>query len=171
MQGSRSATDSAAGYLRQKKALLILDNCEHLVEAAARLAEQLVLACPSLLLLATSREPLGIDGESTYRVPSLRFPSGTEGITAAEALAYGAVRLFVERATATVDGFSLSDANAPAVANICKHFDGIPMAIELAVPQLRMMPAQGLAACTIASSCSSGEAARPFGHSGLVIRH
>src|SRR5829696_5978685 len=162
VQGSRSATDSAAGYLRQKKALLILDNCEHLVEAAARLAEQLVLACPSLLLLATSREPLGIDGESTYRVPSLSFPSRTEGITAAEALGYGAVRLFVERATATVDGFSLSDANAPAVANICKHLDGIPMAIELAVPQLRMMPAQGLAACTIASSCSSGEAARPF---------
>jgi predicted ATPase len=145
VQGSRSATDSAAGYLRQKKALLILDNCEHLVEAAARLAEELVLGCPSLLLLATSREPLGIDGESTYRVPSLSFPSRTEGITAAEALGYGAVRLFVERATATVDGFSLSDANAPAVANICKHLDGIPMAIELAVPQLRMMPAQGLA--------------------------
>ncbi len=145
VQGSRSATDSAAGYLRQKKALLILDNCEHLVEAAARLAEELVLGCPSLLLLATSREPLGIDGESTYRVPSLSFPSRTEGITAAEALGYRAVRLFVERATATVDGFSLSDANAPAVANICKHLDGIPMAIELAVPQLRMMPAQGLA--------------------------
>jgi len=128
VQGSRSATDSAAGYLRQKKALLILDNCEHLVEAAARLAEELVLACPSLLLLATSREPLGIDGESTYRVPSLSFPSRTEGITAAEALGYGAVRLFVERATATVDGFSLSDANAPAVANICKHLDGISTA-------------------------------------------
>ncbi len=145
VQGSRSAIDSAIGYLRQKKALLILDNCEHLVEAAAHLAEELVRGCPSLFLLATSREPLGIGGESTYRVPSLTFPSRTEGITAAEALDYGAVRLFVERATATVDGFSLTDANAPAVANICKHLDGIPMAIELAVPQLRMMPAQGLA--------------------------
>lgn len=85
VQGSRSAIDSAIGYLRQKKALLILDNCEHLVEAAAHLAEELVRGCPSLFLLATSREPLGIGGESTYRVPSLTFPSRTEGITAAGA--------------------------------------------------------------------------------------
>jgi predicted ATPase len=145
VQGSRSAVDSAVGYLRQKKALLILDNCEHLIEASARLADELVRGCPTLLIVATSREPLGIAGESTYRVPSLAFPARTEGITAAEALEHGAVRLFVERASATVDGFRLTDLNAPAVANICKHLDGIPMAIELAVPQLRMMPAQGLA--------------------------
>ena len=110
------------------------------------LAEELVLGCPSLLLLATSREPLGIDGESTYRVPSLSFPSRTEGITAAEAarLRRGPpVRRARHRRPSTAS--RLTDANAPAVANICKHLDGIPMAIELAVPQLRMMPAQGLA--------------------------
>ncbi|SDR43468.1 transcriptional regulator, LuxR family [Rhizobiales bacterium GAS113] len=144
--GSRSATESAVGYLRQKNALLILDNCEHLIDAAARLVEALVRDCPSLLVLDTSRERLEIPGENTYRVPSLGVPPLVRDLTASAALEYDAVRLFVERAGATVEGFALTDANAAAVANICRQLDGIPMAIELAVPQLRMLPPKGLEA-------------------------
>ncbi|MBV9113346.1 MAG: adenylate/guanylate cyclase domain-containing protein [Hyphomicrobiales bacterium] len=144
--GSSSATESAVGYLRQKNALVIFDNCEHLIDAAARLIEMLVRSCPSLWVLATSRERLDIPGENTYRVPSLGIPPLARDLTAASALEHDAVRLFVERAGATVEGFALTDANAAAVANICRQLDGIPMAIELAVPQLRMLAPKGLEA-------------------------
>ena len=144
--GSRSAAASAAGYLSQKRALLILDNCEHLLDATARLVEALMRSCPSLLVLATSRESLGVQGESPYRVPSLEVPPGTDDITAAAANQHDAVRLFVERASLLVEGFALSDANAAAVSSICRQLDGMPMAIELIVPQLRMLQPKGLAA-------------------------
>jgi predicted ATPase len=99
-----------------------------------------------LSILATSRERLEIPGESIYRVPSLAVPPLAKDLTAAAAREYEAVRLFVERARASVEGFALTDANAAAVANICRHLDGIPMAIELAVPQLRMLQPKGLEA-------------------------
>jgi predicted ATPase/DNA-binding winged helix-turn-helix (wHTH) protein len=144
--GSGSATESAVRYLRQQHALLILDNCEHLLEPAARLVEALMRSCPSLTILATSREGLAIPYESTYRVPSLGVPPAIGELTAAAAREYDAVRLFTERASTTIEGFALSDANAGAIANICRQLDGIPLAIELAVPQLRMLPPQGLEA-------------------------
>ncbi len=145
-QGSRSAIENAVGYLREKNALLILDNCEHLIEAAARLVEALLQGCPHLLILATSREGLSIPGEKTFRVPSLGVPPFAGTLRAAEAQEYDAVRLFVERAAATVEGFGLTDANAAAIANICRRLDGIPLAIELTVPQLRMLQPQRLEA-------------------------
>ena len=146
MGGGRPAIEIAIGYLRQKKSLLIVDNCEHLIEAAAQLVEALMRGCPSLSILATSRERLAIAGESTYQVPALEVPPLERELTAAAAQEYDAVRLFVERASATIDGFRLSDADAPAVANICRQLDGMPLAIELAVPQLRMLQLNGIEA-------------------------
>lgn len=139
VQTKRAAIENATTYLNQKELLLILDNCEHVVDSAANVAEALHRACPSISILATSRETLSIPGESTYRVPSLAFPVQNYTVDAACALAYSAVELFVERASALVNGFKLTDANAPAVASICKQVDGIPLAIELAIPHLKMM--------------------------------
>ena len=143
--GSRTATESAVGFLCRKKALIVLDNCEHLVAAVAPLVDALMRGCSSLLVLATSRERLGVQGESPYRVPSLGLPPAAAKLSAAEALRHDAVRLFAERASAMVEGFALTDANAATIANICRQLDGIPLAIELVVPQLRMLRPQGLA--------------------------
>ncbi len=142
----RTAVDSAAAYLRHKKALLILDNCEHLLDPVASLTLALLLSCPTLSILATSRERLGVVGERTYQVPGLTLPPQSGPTTAEAARQHDAVRLFEERAKVAVQGFALSDANAEAVTNICIQLDGIPMAIELVVPQLRMIQPHGLAA-------------------------
>ena len=142
----RMAIECAAAYLRHKKALLILDNCEHLLDSVAALTLALLLGCPTLSILATSRERLGVVGERTYQVPGLTLPLQSGPMTAEAARQHDAVRLFEERAKVAVQGFSLSDANAEAITNICIQLDGIPMAIELVVPQLRMIQPQGLAA-------------------------
>jgi predicted ATPase/DNA-binding SARP family transcriptional activator len=144
--GDRPAVESAIAYLAQKEALLIFDNCEHLVATSARLAEALLRNCPSIAILATSRESLSVGGESLYRVPRLAFPADTEVITPDAAIDYSAVQLFVERAAATIDGFVLDASTAPAVASICRQVDGIPLAIELAVGRLKMMRPDWLAA-------------------------
>ena len=146
MGGGRPEIEIAVGYLRQKKSLLIVDNCEHVIEAAAQLIEALMRGCPGLSILATSRERLAIAGESTYQVPALEVPPSEGALTAAAAQEYDAVHLFVERAHATIDGFQLSDAEAPTVANICRQLDGMPLAIELAVPQLRVLRLDGIEA-------------------------
>ncbi len=140
-----TAIDSAVAYLRHKKALLVLDNCEHLLDSVAALTLALLLGCPTLSVLATSRERLGVVGERTYQVPGLTLPVLSGPMTAEAARQHDAVRLFEERAKVAVQGFVLSDANAEAVTNICIQLDGIPMAIELVVPQLRMIQPQGLA--------------------------
>lgn len=139
-----TALESAIAFLKPKRALVILDNCEHLIDGAARVVDALMARCASLSLLCTSREALEIPGESAYRVPSLSVPILDRDIGAAEALKHDAVRLFVDRASAAIAGFQLTDANAAAVANICRHLDGLPMAIELAVPQLRMLQPKAL---------------------------
>jgi predicted ATPase/DNA-binding SARP family transcriptional activator len=144
--GDRPAVESAIAYLAQKEALLIFDNCEHLVAPSARLVEALLSACPSIAILASSRESLSVGWESLYRVPSLAFPARSEAISPAAALDYSAVKLFVDRATATIPGFVLDAVTAPAVASICKQVDGIPLAIELAVGRLKMMRPDWLAA-------------------------
>lgn len=145
VDGSRTAINSAIGFLREKRALIILDNCEHLVTAVAALTETLVRECPGVSALATSREPLAISGESTFRIPSLPVPAATENLRASAALGYGAIQLFTQRAAAIIDDFTLTDANASAVANICSQVDGIPLAIELAAPRLKMMRPERLA--------------------------
>nr|WP_244670278.1 winged helix-turn-helix domain-containing protein [Rhodoplanes elegans] len=117
--------------LADKAILIVLDNCEHLVAAAAGLAEALVRDTGAAVL-ATSREPLRAGGERVVRLPPLAMPDRSDGLTAAAALAYPAVRVFVERAIATRDTFTFTDAEAPLVAAICRRLDGIALAIEMA---------------------------------------
>jgi predicted ATPase/DNA-binding winged helix-turn-helix (wHTH) protein len=145
LSASAGALDTLVSALRTKHLLLIIDNCEHVIGEAARVAEALMRGCPRLSILASSRERLAIAGESIIRVPSLLAPQPSEGLTAADARDYGAVRLFVERANALGCGFALSDANAGTVASICRRLDGIPLAIELAVPRLKVLTVERLA--------------------------
>ncbi len=137
--------DLVTGYLRAKALLLILDNCEHLVETCAQLAVRLLSHCPSLKVIASSREALGIAGETIYRVPPLALPDSdryvVETIRRSEA-----VQLFVERAVAVKTGFALSEHNAPAVAQICQRLDGIPLALELAAARVGMLTPEQIAA-------------------------
>jgi predicted ATPase len=128
----RARTDTIAGHLRDRRLLLVLDNCEHLVAAAAALAEVLVSACPGVRILATSREPLGVAGETRWPLPPLPTPPADAAPPAEELPRYDAVLLFVERVRAVRPAFELTEANAPAVARICRRLDGIPLAIELA---------------------------------------
>jgi predicted ATPase/DNA-binding winged helix-turn-helix (wHTH) protein len=131
-----TSVERLASALAPKHLLLILDNCEHVIAEAARTAEVLIQTCPHLSILATSRERLAIAGESVMRVPSLPVPAEGAATTAADVRRYDAVKLFAERAAALGLGFDLNDKNAPAVASICRRLDGIPLAIELAVPRL-----------------------------------
>ncbi len=131
-RGSRSLLDSLIAYLAPRKILLVLDNCEHLVEAAAELVDRVLRACPSVYVLATSREPLRITGEVTWRVPSLAIPDLRLTQSPEDLLEISSVRLFVERALAVQPMFELTPRNAPTVAAICARLEGLPLAIELA---------------------------------------
>jgi predicted ATPase len=144
VQGERPATDAIAAYLRSRRTLLILDNCEHLITAAARLADALLKSCPGVFLLATSREALSVAGEHAYAVPLLDVPPRSTSLTAAQAMEHSAVQLFVERAASILGRFSLTDETAPVVAEICRRLDGIPLAIELAAPRLKMLTPEAL---------------------------
>jgi predicted ATPase/class 3 adenylate cyclase len=133
-------------YLRTRELLLILDNCEHLLSASAQLVSTLLQTCPNICILATSREALNIAGELSFRVPSLSIPDARR-LPALSALSqYEAMRLFVERAEIVQPGFELTDTNARAVAQICHRLDGIPLAIELSVARVKMMPVEQVAA-------------------------
>ena len=127
--------------LRPQPVLILLDNCEHLVEAVAHLTETLLQACPTLSVLATSREALGIGGEAVLPLPPLGLPPALGGPPSTlETLAgCASVRLFVERATAALPTFRFSAGNAAAVASVCTRLDGIPLALELAAARVRMM--------------------------------
>ena len=138
--------DALAAALAPRRLLLVLDNCEHLVDACAAVAEALLGACPGVRLLATSREPLGGDGEAVVRVPSLTVPAGGGAPSVAALLETGAVRLFVDRAAAGAPGFALTERNAPAVAEICRRLDGIPLALEFAARRVRALPVEEVAA-------------------------
>jgi predicted ATPase/DNA-binding SARP family transcriptional activator len=124
-------------------ALLLLDNCEHLIEGAAHLADHLLSRCPELRVLATSREPLGIFGESLCPVTSLGLPA--PDASAELALTYPSVRLLVDRASAVNAGFAVTDDNVEAVVEICRRLDGLPLAIELAAARLRSMTVRQVA--------------------------
>ena len=130
-------TDTLADVLRDRQLLLVLDNCEHLLEAAAHLVDKLLDSCPRARILATSREALGVEGEARWLVPPLSAPEPQEGTPSSERLeAYESVRLFIERARGRVPDFSLSPHNALAVAEICRRLEGIPLAIELAAARV-----------------------------------
>jgi non-specific serine/threonine protein kinase len=129
--------------LRQRRLLLILDNCEHLLDICASLADTLLRSCPQLTILATSREPLGIAGEHPWRVPSLTVPP-TNSWNLSQQDQYGAIELFVQRAAVMQPGFVVTERNAPAVAEICRRLDGIPLALELAAARLRALGVEQL---------------------------
>lgn len=129
-------------HLRSRNLLLVIDNCEHLIGACARLIETILRSCPDVRVLATSREPIGIDGESLLRVPALPYPDPTTPVSIDALRQYDAVRLFIDRARMQRPDFAVTDANAPAVAEICSRLDGIPLAIELAAARIRTMSAE-----------------------------
>ncbi len=135
-----------SGYIRDKHLLLILDNCEHLLEACTQMADLLLKKCPHLTLLATSREILGVPGEAPFRVPSMPTPDPKHLPNLEEAAHYDAVHLFTERAEQAAPGFTLNEDNAVAVSTICRRLDGIPLAIELAAARTRVMAPQQVAA-------------------------
>lgn len=126
------------GYLRNRHTLLVLDNCEHLIAACAHLADTLLRAADRLFMLATSREGLGIAGETVWRVPSLSLPDPAHG-PAETLLRHDAVRLFIERASAVDPTFSINAANAAVVADVCVRLDGIPLALELAAARVKVL--------------------------------
>src|SRR5918997_3914016 len=144
-QPGRLLTDTLSEYLELKKMLLVLDNCEHLVEACAQLAEALLRACPNLRILATSREALGITGETGWLVPSLSLPDPRYLPPVDELPRYEAARLFIERAAAMLPTFELTDRNAAAVARLCRGLDGIPLAIELAAARVKVLSVEQIA--------------------------
>jgi len=132
-------------HLQHKSFLLILDNCEHLVSACAELADMLLRACAGLTILTTSREPLAVGGETVFHVPSLAVPAAARPPSAAAVAQSEAGRLFAERATGVLPGFAVTDENAPAIAEVCRRLDGIPLAIELAAARLRVLSPQEIA--------------------------
>jgi non-specific serine/threonine protein kinase len=130
-------TETLVEHLGSRDTLLIMDNCEHLVDASAFLADRLLRSCPNLRILATSREALNIDGEIAYIVPSLLLPEPERSPSVGELESYEAIRLFVERAQEVAWGFELTEYNAPEVARLCRTLDGMPLAIELAAARAR----------------------------------
>jgi predicted ATPase len=146
VHGQRSATDAIATFLRSRRLLLILDNCEHVIAAAAKLPDTLLRTCASVCLLATSREALSVAGEHVYPVSLLDVPPHSMRPTAAQAVEHSAIQLFVERAASALGRFSLTDDTAPIVAEICRRLDGIPLAIELAAPRLKVLEPKALLA-------------------------
>lgn len=141
---TQSLIQSLQHYLREKHMLLVLDNCEHLVGACARLAEALLTQCANLRILATSREALGITGEAVYQVPTLSLPVSQRQKPIDSPMEYEGVRLFVERAEAR-SGFTLTEQNAMAVLEICRQLDGIPLALELAAARTELLSAEDIA--------------------------
>lgn len=148
-QPGRTILEVLQDYVRDKNMLLVLDNCEHLIDACAQLADTLLRSAPDLKILASSREALCIGGERTYPVPSLSFPNPDQssgGETALETLAqFEAVRLFLDRARAVQPGFALTTPNAAAVAEICQRLDGIPLALELAAARVKGLTVEQIA--------------------------
>jgi predicted ATPase/class 3 adenylate cyclase len=134
----RPALATILDHLAHRKLLLVLDNCEHVIEETARTAHEILKRCKDVKIIATSRESLRVDGEHVYRMPSLTVPQAGESLTVDRALAYGAVALFAERAAAADSRFTLTDENVATVSDICRRLDGIALAIELAAPRVKM---------------------------------
>ncbi len=140
-----SAAETLVNYLRLKRLLLVLDNCEHLVTACAQLAETVLNQCAGVQIFVTSREVLSIYGEVAWLVPSLGLPAGDEGLSTEALLQGEGTRLFVERARAVRNDFTVTPANAPAVLQICRRLDGIALAIELAAARVKTLTIEQIA--------------------------
>ncbi|HTI82785.1 MAG TPA: winged helix-turn-helix domain-containing protein, partial [Acetobacteraceae bacterium] len=145
MVSSEDPVPGLLAFLQERRMLLILDSCEHVVESLASLAESIFKAAPQVHLLATSRESLRVEGEHIHRLFPLEVPPPNAGMTAADILAFPAVQLFVERVAASAGGFELTDTDAPVVAEICQKLDGIALALELAAGRVGAYGIQGTA--------------------------
>ena len=143
---SRPLIDRIASMLAEKRLLIVLDNCEHVIGAAAGAVERLLQQCPAVRVLATSRQSLGAAGEEQYRLPSLLIPPAGETTSAARAMEFGAVVLFAARAKSARRSFTLTDANAGLVADIVRRLDGIALAIEMAAARVAVLSLEQLAA-------------------------
>jgi len=144
-QQGRRVDEAIPQWLRHKQQLLIFDNCEHVLETAAGLADAILATAQDVRLLSTSRQALDVSGEAVYRLPSLGVPAEAAGLKTGDALRYGAVALFVARAKAADTRFVLTDETAPIVAEICRHLDGIPLAVELAAARVKMLSIPNIA--------------------------
>lgn len=145
IEAGRPVLATLTDFLRPKTTLLILDNCEHLITASARLSETLLQGCPRLSLLASSREALAIAGETAYYVPSLSTPDAHYRPVAHTLTEYESVRLFLERVQTVAPNFTLTDENTAVVAQLCRQLDGIPLAIELAAARVQSLPIEQIA--------------------------
>jgi non-specific serine/threonine protein kinase len=143
---AQSLLTTLSTVLKARRMLILLDNCEHLLDACAQVASTVLLACPTLQIIATSREALGVAGEVNRRVPSLAVPPPESPPTVDAVGGYAAVRLFVERARAVQPAFAVAERNAATIGQICQRLDGIPLALELAAALLRGMSVDDLAA-------------------------
>jgi predicted ATPase/class 3 adenylate cyclase len=141
----RALTDTLVSHLRSKELLLILDNCEHLVQDCAELATTLLSACPHLQILATSREALGVAGEVVFLVPPLSLPPEALNVGERELAQYEGVQLFMERAETALPGFRLTEQNAAAILQVCRRLDGMPLAIELAAARAKLLQVEQIA--------------------------
>jgi len=141
----RLLAETLADALRPRRMVLILDTCEHVVDACAVLVQQLLASCPSLRLIATSREPLRVRGETAWRVPPLELPGPLGEPSGQDTAGHEAIRLFTERATAVRPGFALGTGNIDAVVRLCRTLDGIPLAIELAAARVRALSVEQIA--------------------------
>jgi class 3 adenylate cyclase len=144
-QQGRRVDEAIAHWLKRKQLLIIFDNCEHVLEPVAQLAASILTGAPDVRILATSRQALNIVGEAAHRLPSLPLPEDVAGLTAEEALRYGAIVLFADRARTADTRFGLTDSAAPIVAEICRRLDGIPLAIELAAARVKVLSIPNLA--------------------------
>jgi predicted ATPase/class 3 adenylate cyclase len=144
-QHDRPVLNTFRDYLRAKTLMLILDNCEHMVEDCAHFAEMILQAAPEVKILATSREVLGVMGEQIYRVPPLSTPSSKQLTIPEELTKFESIQLFVERAALVSPNFQLMRDNASSIAQICLRLDGMPLAIELAAARIRSMPVEQIA--------------------------
>jgi predicted ATPase/class 3 adenylate cyclase/DNA-binding CsgD family transcriptional regulator len=142
----QSVTETLVRRLHDHRAVILLDNCEHLIDACAELAEALLLGCPQVSLVATSREPLGVDGEIFWRVPSLSLPARGDHAEVESLTQCESVRLFIDRAMRVRPNFAVTNQTARAVAEICHRLDGIPLAIELAAARVRLLTAEQIVA-------------------------
>ena len=142
---SETPIPSLLAVLREKRMLLVFDNCEHVVEATATLVHEIFRSSPGVHILATSRQPLRLAGEYVQRLPPLELPPADPQISAAQALTFASVQLFTERASALLDTFELTDANAPSAALICRRLDGIALAIEFAAARIDTLGVRGVA--------------------------
>ncbi|MGH9195661.1 MAG: ATP-binding protein, partial [Acidimicrobiia bacterium] len=141
----RDSTSTLIDHIADASALIVIDNCEHLVHACADLAAALLRACPALTIIATSREPLGVDGETAWRVPSLSLPDESHSPSFEDLFKFEAVKLFIDRAIKSRPNFRVTDENAPAVTQVCHRLDGIPLAIELAAARVRVLSPEEIA--------------------------